>query len=521
MPDAGWYRDPQDASAEEYWDGQDWSGQRRPSSESQPAYAQPTQQVWGARPDHGSQQAYGAPGYRGAPARRRRRMPFVVAGVVVVALVAAAVVTFLLRSGGSAPKITYGGRQIASPGAVLSSAAKPVDALVARRHGAKSSDTRCYFAQPTKPASGSKASDVIDSLRCGPVLFLDGHPAEEYLTVPLDADTSGTRVKLTPETSGLGSTSLTAVPRSLRLVRPDDRSAPTGDGGLTVPQPPPAKKDSIIAADLSAGDTPATVPDTRMISKNQDVMLLGAGFVSRYGTGPGVRSAPDGQRLLAFQISTGEGAIGSDGPAPTLLVDGDSRTIPTALGDQWDVAAVPTGSKPVIQLVADGFTQSLSLPGGKPGSRNISVLTRTNTIGIVSKNFTMHSTFSKNGGSRHDTLSVTASSADLYFWSPAHPESHPASPRFAYLSIDVTYTDPIAASKVFGFDPTLLHLRLPDGGTLTPRNLAGKNHIYNVFTVPANFTTGTLMIGGSGTIGHGLHESIAKAKNLAISIPAN
>ncbi|MBE7186940.1 DUF2510 domain-containing protein [Jatrophihabitans endophyticus] len=518
MPDAGWYRDPQDPSAEEYWDGQAWSGARRPSTD--PAYlrqaagpSETTRQNWGQRPAYAPQQPF-------VPARptHRRRTILLAAVAVVVVLVAAGVVTVLLRSG-SSPTITYQGQAIATPDAPLTTAGKAVDALVTKDHGTRSGDTRCYYAQPTKPAKGTKASDIVDSLKCGPVLFVDGNRADEYLSVPLDADTSGKQAKLTPETGGLDSGSPTSVPKGLTLVRPDGATAPSGDGGLSVPQPPPAAKNSIIATALTAGETPSGDPDTTMTSKKQSVSLDGAGYISRYGSGVDARSAPSGQRLLAFRIATGAGALSSGGPEPILVVAGSSRTIPTTSGDDWDVAAVPSGSRPVLQLSSDGYTQTLSLPAGKPGSGNIAVLARESTSGYIGTNFSMRSTLSKNGASQTDKISVEINGANLYFWVPLHPKDHPASAGSAYLSVDATYKNPSEPGRVIGYDPGLLRLELPGGSSVRAHNLAGAGHIYDVFTVPAGFTSGTLVIGGSAGIGHGIRQHLDETKRIKIEIP--
>lgn len=542
MPDAGWYRDPQDQSVEEYWDGQAWSGVRRPSSDS--AYGRPggqpsarpagtDGQAWGQRPGYVQQPPYGAyaqgtdtpaytpPGYAApAPATRRRRRTtlLLAAAAVVIVVVAAGVVTVLLRSG-SSPSITYHGKEIASPNAPLAKAGKAVDALVSKNHGAKSRDTRCYYAQPRTPAKGEKATDIVDSLECGPVLFVDGDRAQEYLTVPIVADTSGTQAELTAQTSGLGSDSLSAVPKGLTLVRPDGAGAPAGNGGLSVPQPPPAAKDLTIATDLSPDVAPSSQLNVSMMSKDEGVTLVSAGYIPRYGSGAEARSAPAGQRLVAFQITTGVGAIGSGGSNPTLVVDGTSRAIPLALDNEWDVAAVPSGSDPVIQLAANGFTQTLSLPAGKAGPGNIAVLARDNTTGFIGTNFTMHSTLSnKSGYSQTDKISAEANGAALYFWPPLHPGNHPSSATTAYLSVDLSYTNPSEPGKTIGYDPGLLTLELTSGRSVHPHNIASGNHIYNVFTVPASFTSGTLVVGGSSEIGHGTRQTLKETKRIDVEI---
>ena len=122
----------------------------------------------------------GGPGSRGQPGNtsghasgKKRRNLLIAAGVVVV-LVAAGLITWLVLPGDDAPSITYQGKSINAADTVLTTAETAVSKTVSARHGVKSGDTRCYFVQADKPASGAKKSDVDTSLSCGPVLFVDG-----------------------------------------------------------------------------------------------------------------------------------------------------------------------------------------------------------------------------------------------------------------------------------------------------------------------------------------------------------
>ena len=601
MADAGWYPDPQDPNAEQYWDGQMWTGQLRgagsagqqedtsaqsgaqetrinpvfaaapepPAPQPQPwqdqgAPAQP-QQPYGAAPGYGtagygatqgSGQGYGAaqgsaPGYGAgygaaqgysqggqpgpqggqpggaqpwagtpAPSGKKRRNLFIAAGVVVV-LVAAGLITWLVLPGDDAPSITYQGKAINAADTVLTTAESSVSKTVASRHGVKSSDTRCYFVQADKPADGAKKSDVDSSLSCGPVLFVDGDAAQEYLPVRLTADTSGSKANLTPQSS-LDGVDPSSVRPGYTLVRPDGKTRPTGNGGLKVPLPPATTKDSIIATSLGSTAAPATLTTAVMVGRTRKVTVSAAGYITRYGSGTDARSAPSGQKLLAFRTTYDVGDISSGtGAQVKLLVDGVAKDVPTPGTDEYVVAAVPASSSASLQLIDSGDTQSLALPAGTPASSNIAVLTRTHRTQLLGRTFNVVVDGTKAGkklGSA--TYRTTATLARLDYWPPANTSAKASSPTRALLSVRVNFTDSKAKGGPFGYDPPYLHLRLPDGTVVAARNVAPKGKIANVFDVPATFTTGVLTISGSEKDSTGVTVKVRTAMNIPISIAA-
>ena len=603
VADAGWYPDPQDQNAEQYWDGQAWTGQRRGAGSTGPGTAspvhseaqetrinpvfpatpepaaQPPQQPpqWQGDPtgtqnyagtaNYGGAQGYGTPGYgtpghsptpgysptqgypvtpeqgygaqpgqpqagypgsgaagqqwggSPAPATKKRRNLLIAAGAVVV-LVAAGLVTWLVLPGDDAPSITYQGKAIADADTVLTSAESSVDKTVSARHGVKSKDTRCYFVQAEKPAQGTKKSDVDSSLSCGPVLFVDGDTAQEYLPVRLTADTSSSKARLTPQSSLDG-----VDPASLRsgytLVRPDGEKAPDGNGGLKVPAPPPASKNSLTAATLGSTPEPASLSKAVMVGRTRKVTVSAAGYVPRYGTGSDARSAPAGQKLLAFRTAYDDGDVGSGtGSTVKLLVDGVARDVPSPSTDEWVVAAVPDSSSAALQLVDSGDTQSISLPQGQPGAGNIAVLTRTHRSQLLGSTFNVTVQARKGKQKVSAVFRTTATLARLDYWSPANTAAKPSSTRNALLSIRVNYTTAKEKGGPFGYDPPLLRLRLPTGTYVKARNVAPKGKIANVFEVPAGFTTGTLQIIGSEPGSGGTTISVVTPKSIPISIPA-
>lgn len=165
--------------------------------------------------------------YAGRTPTRHRRL-LIGVGVAVV-LVAGLLVGRTLLSGGDKPKLTYQGSAIGDPARVLQAAEASVAADVTARHGAESTDSRCYFTQSRQARSGQRKSDVGDHLLCGPVLFVDGDQGKAYLAVPLRGSVAGGTATLTPA-AALGHAANLAVPGTAKLVRPDGKSAPKGSG---------------------------------------------------------------------------------------------------------------------------------------------------------------------------------------------------------------------------------------------------------------------------------------------------
>ena len=546
MADAGWFPDPQYPGSEVFFDGQAWTQQRRPA---QPPTAAPTS--WDAPPaaptlampvvdphayppsayqPAGHEQTGYPPAYPPgpeaawqppppAPAPRRNRKPLLLALVAVAAL-AAGLITWLAWPD-DAPNLTFEGKEIAAPADVLTKAESGVDALVASRHGAANADTRCYYAHHKDAAAGTKKSDVDAKLRCGPVLFVDGDAAKAYLAVPLSSDSTGGKVTLTAQ-QPLTGLDPEAVDDTLELVRPDGKSAPDGSGGLTVPDPPAADKDVLTSASLGSAAAPATLSDARIVGKTTGFTLTAAGEVKRYGSGDDARSAPKGQKLVAFQLDYGAGDVSGSGAARAgLVVDGGSpRTVPDTTGtDDWVIAAVPTSGSAVLQLADGGYRQSLSLPDGKPGSGNLAVLGRRHRTAVITKSASVPIHLSNGSGSADVTFHARASFASLDFWIPGHTDKHAKDANHAILSVRLNYTDTASPGQTFGFDPQLLQLRLPSGGVIRSRNVATGNKIYDVFDVPADFTKGTVQVSGTEKVS-GVTVRVRKTVSFPVSIPA-
>ncbi len=578
MADAGWYPDAMDDGWQAYYDGQHWTAERRPTAGVPPQGQAPGQPQWQPQvqqpqvqqpqvqqpqgpwrtptqnqpqgpwqnptleqpqgpwqqpqpqqpqgPWHDPAHAGGWQGRDGQrhnqpPAQRRNRKPlFIVGGAVV--LLAAGLVTWLVWPD-DAPQITYNGKQIASASKVLSKAEDNVQATVKKRHGVSNGDTRCYFAQPKKPASGGKTTDVDTRLRCGPVLFVDGDKSRAYLSVPLTDSKSGSKVQLEPSSS-LDSLQPLAVGSDVKLTRPDGKSAPDGSGTLSVPKPPPAQSDVLTAATLGPTTSPASLKDAVMVGMSTKAEVSAAGEIDRYGVGDDARAVPSGKKLIAFQVTYGEGDVsGGSRTRAKLVVDGGSaRALPeTSGGDEWIVAAVPSSGTAQLVLTDGGFTQTLDLPGGRAGPKNIAVLRRTHRTAALLTSFNVPVRASRGSASLNLTFRTRATLASLDFWPPRHETVHASSPSKAILSVGLTYTNSKAAnpSKIYGYDPQLVRLRLPGGQIVKSRNIAAAGKINDVFEVPATFTTGRLEITGSEKVS-GITLRITKTIGVTVSIPA-
>ncbi|MDQ2749871.1 MAG: DUF2510 domain-containing protein [Actinomycetota bacterium] len=574
MYPAGWFTDPQDLTMLRYYDGQAWTEHQRPgaapTAPAQPApslwppeqtaplpsvepaqpghaawglpeqVAQPVQPVvptWPPTPAAGAWQQPGGgghpPHYR-LPARNSRRRPLIIGlvAILVAGLLAGGYFAFLKDD---APKITYQGAKIKDASGVLTSAEHSLDGIVDKRHGAKADDTRCYYAIPKAQPAGAKKTDIDTNLRCGPVLFVDGDPAGQYLKFPVTRSGGAKPVSLTAAT-----TPLTDVPVSaddVTLQRPDGKKAPSGAGGLKVPAPPAAAADAIVAADIGSEPVPAAPKGAVMGSWSGGVHVTNLGPVIRYGKGDDARSAPPGQKLIAF---AGTGAEGNDLRSTDLtssaivVVDGASPlAVPAAASGQYVVVAVPTGAKVVDLVLRDnGLNQTLSLLDGKPGSGNVTVLARQNretakaATAKVVFTFSPGVVFADNSTGTTENATVTLRLADLSYRNTDQAKPVTATrPDAAIMHVSVNYVS--AHDKgTFGFPAGLLTFTPAGGKPVHARNISTTaGRIYNVFEVPGNVTTGTLTISGAvhetfqGSPGSYLFGIRAPVK-IPIAIPA-
>ena len=510
MADAGWYPDPDAPGGLRYFDGQLWTEHREPAASTLDAPP-------------------------AAPPKNRTRL-VVIGAAVAVALVAGLLTGgwwLFLRGGAS---FTYQGHSISDPARVLTMAEANLKAVASERHGVTAADSRCYFAVPRTPATGATKTDIDSELRCGPVLFVDGDVTQSYLNFGLtNSATSGT-ARLTPSAKPQADAPA-ALPTELKLKRPDGKTPPSGSGGLKPPPPPAATKDALVSADIGSQSVPAAPAGAVMGSLSGGVTLTNLGPVTRYGKGDAARSAPAGQKLIAFKTA---GAQGNDGdstdlsPKATVAVDGGTGQPLPAKAAAYYVVAVPTTAKTVnLTLVDSGITQTISLLDGKAGAGNIAVLARKNrtvdSTATVAFTFTYSPEvgFADGTGGTSQPATASFTHADLSYLQTDVDNGATAtasSPSTAILFIALAYTATHDKGQ-YGFPAGLVTFTPTGGAAVAAKNIAGAIKDYLVFEVPAGLTTGTITIGGSVTQTYvdaagSYKESVLTAVTLPFSLPA-
>ncbi len=428
--------------------------------------------------------------------RSRRRLPLILTlSLVLVAGLLAGGWFLLHKSKG--PQFTFAGKRITQPDATLSQAEKALNVMVAQRHGAKDADTRCYFATQSAPPKGTKKTDVDTAVRCGPVLFVDGDPHRTYLSFALTSAPSAHGSVSAAAASAPISADPAAPPAGLTLSRPDGKTPP-GDGGLQVPPPPPAAKGALVAAFLTGQSLPDAPRDALMASLRGGVKLTKVGVVKRYGSGDDARSAPAGQRLVAFTYTSVAGQIGNvtpTGSATGLSVNGrGSRRLPSPAKGQVIVAAIPNGARADLVLYLDHIRQTISLPDGKPGPTNLAVLRRSHIDARLSVNQPMTIKFTQGGASANLSGRVTATHALIGYWTD-DGKHHASNGSKALLWMDFRFRVPNQADQT-GVDAPLLTIRPSGGAPIRAKDLDRSDKVFAVFEVPATFTRGTVTISG-------------------------
>jgi hypothetical protein len=122
------------------------------------------------------------------PSTSRRRTMIITA--VLVAALGIGVGAYFVFGGNdkSTPHLSLDGRTVDKPDVVLAATESIVKGIVDERHGVATRDTRCYFARPKSTKSDNPSIET--SVYCGPVLFVDGVPGQEYLQFALKSETN-------------------------------------------------------------------------------------------------------------------------------------------------------------------------------------------------------------------------------------------------------------------------------------------------------------------------------------------
>lgn len=526
MASPGWYPDPQDPALLQYFDGQRWTGDQQPvaapgepppgGTSPPPAYRPPQYRLPPPTSGYAVDYARGRWSNERGPRHSRRR--WLIAAAVVVLLAGLATGGWFLLHKPKSAQYTFKGETIDQPDLALTQAEKALNVIVAQRHGAKNGDTRCYFALAEQPGPGVSKTDVDRSVRCGPVLFVDGDASRAYLSFPVrSAPGPNGTVVLTAAATPL-SEDPAPPPSGYRLSRPDGRTPPAG-ATLKVPVPPPAQPGTLLATYLTGQQLRTAPADARMVSLHCGVELQKIGVVNRYGSGDDARSAPAGQRLVAFTYIPVPGQVGNASPTNRQLGislgTGPRRPVPAATDRRVIVAAVPANGRAALVLDADGVRQTLALPGGRPGPSNLAVLRRDHLDASLSISKPMTVRFSGMGAPSKVAGTVTVTRALLGYWTD-DGKHHASSPGRALLWMDFRFRVS-RQSKVTGVDAPLLRIR-PDGGApISAQDLDPTAKVFAVFDVPADLTRGTVTI--SGTEAGKPSVTIATPVTFTVSIP--
>ena len=522
-------------------------------AQQQPSYQQqPTTSYGAPAADQQPTQAYGYTGYQSGPTapgapggtpgsygsystppppagtdtNRSRGKVLLVIGTVVVLVAGLGVGAWALFLRGG-PAVTWQGKEVANPDELLTQAQNDLTTLVNDAKGVKADDTRCYYAVPKNPSKDAKDTDVSDTVYCGPALFVDGDTSKPYVPYTISANSSGGD-KVTLSISSKGTEAgATSVPGDQKLVRPDGASAPDGAGGLAVPEPPPAEENVFTTVtDVDVPDAPA---GATMAALDGGVTIEKLGEIKRYGSGSEARSAPEGQKLIAFQLGDAPGDGSSDGATALKLTvsvnGGGGQEIPDLEG--LNVIAVPTDAKSVdLVTLADNVKQTLSLLDGKPGTGNIAVLARANRFGSFTVPKTFNFTETGGGASANRPCTLSGSVAGLFYWADDEGSARATSPGNAILETDLKYTfstdspPPFTGSSAGDsatFEPSHLTLTLPGGQKTQAKVVADRT----VFEVPAAFTEGTITISGAYTNTNGITFTVAAPVSFKVSIPTS
>jgi hypothetical protein len=437
-----------------------------------------------------------------------RRRNLIVVAVVVVAL-ALGVGGYFAFAGGddsSGTQIALDGRRVSDPAVVLAATESTVRAIVEQRHGA-SAKPHCYFAAP-KDAKTSGPVDVQNSIFCGPVLFVDGTPGEEYLEFALQARTAKNGVELTTSDTP-SSVGPQKPPADSRLFRPDGITPPKGE--LKLPTPPPANGDELVAAVAFSPELPELDSTPVMGSISVGVRLTRLGEVERFGSGDEARTAPAGGKLIGFTVADGPCSQSKcsswTSAGLTVAVSGaTTRTLPSDNGDTF-VVAVPSGAASVdLHMTRDGYSQSISLLDGRPGSRNLRYFERVDhayrdlkKVVKATERFSIPLTWKGNSQpSRNYPITMYVNWTALYF---ELYDTRPSSPANAFLYFDIDYTSsefPRRANKTVNC--SYLSFNSSTGARYKARDLDKRDkYSYCAFEVPATLTGGSLVIGGTTT----------------------
>lgn len=488
------------------------SGTQRPTEQlpQQQPYGGGSPDPWGGRQRD--------PAFAGPPSKKSNRKLFaIIAAILALVLVGGGLFFFL-----SGEDITYEGRDIVEPEKVLGDAESRLDGIVEARNGALNDQTSCYFV-----VKNADTTDIEDRLVCGPVLFVDGDQGQSYLTFPLEGSAGDGDARLavaaepdSPEPAALASPDL--------LRRPDGNTPPEGSGGLAVPEPPRAEAGTFTVIPSEGTDLESTPATARIGSPTMSIDLTAIGEPERYGQGDEARRPAEGEKFVAFEITSGAGEVGPIGEfSVAVQIDEDD---PTQLPDDADLSggpvtlaiSVPEDTEDVHLVVADGtIVQRLSLTTGEPDPDNIAVWQRTTR----SQSLTFSQSFSvrqsQPGFVTEDfPCTLIVDGVFLTYFAGPNADRAPSAPSQAFLDLSGVLDISGQQGQVA---PVFWSLTLPDGTVLPAFDLNDDPDLIDIFfEVPANFTEGSVNFGGVNTNESGLtFDFLGAVVAIPIAIPTD
>lgn len=283
--------------------------------------------------------------------------------------------------------------------------------------------------------------------------------------------------------------------------------------GSSESEPPPAEETALVATDTVSPLLEPAGGTSAMGSKNGGVQLTYLSPVSSFGEGREARSAPAGGQLIGFTLADWECEVECVSYKTLGLhvrVGSSLRPLPAAPVDTY-VVAVPggipdegPGTDVELVMVADGYTQTLSLTTGAPGSDNIDLLARDwNEWGYVdlSQRFQLVMSTSvrltwEDGVVRDSTrLRVKVDGASLSFFDEGR---RPSSPDRAFLRLDASFSYAFEKKEQNHIWWSEQERFVDDQGrAYRPTDVDKRPYILDlVYEVPGNLTGGAFHIGG-------------------------
>jgi hypothetical protein len=205
--------------------------------------------------------------------------------------------------------------------------------------------------------------------------------------------------------------------------------------------------------------------------------------------------------------------------------DGEPRDVGSLLdGDAPVVMSVPDDAASVDLVVTDAdVEQRLSLLDGTLGEGNLQVLARSNRTQTLGTAHQVSVTGRDANGSAAVTGTITVQAVYLDWFLYADPSKRPSTPQTAFLVVLLDYAWVGVEPADAGLTDQPFSLALPDGQVLPATNLAAdpQSEAIIAIEVPADFTTGTMQIGGVDQQPTGLTVDFGgSVYSTPISIPA-